>query len=129
MTISLTRKPATSDSAGEVESSYEQLDPSGSGDISASQPVVKISRVDKQITLSFPSLAHASLSTVTTASGFIPEQYRPADQMINLYFFNATQIGEVTIQTDGQIRWIYRDYTGTVSARTNTASGSISWII
>jgi len=108
----------------------DDLDISSSGDFSAAQPVLKISRSGKNVMMSWDNLAHSSSSAPATAIGFIPAKYRPAQPTTrDVYVAGSTQIRNITVGSDGLVTFTYRDYTGSVSAATSTSSGSTGWVI
>lgn len=107
------------------------LDVSSSGDFSAGQSSspIRVSKAGGIVTLSFPSLTHSSNNTPSTAVGFLPEEYRPDSTFCQVYNHTSTGILRVCVEASGQIDFIYRDYTGSLTARTDTAEGSISYVV
>lgn len=120
---------ATGGNFGTVYYAYNQLNISSSGNFSAGQPDLLIARVNQVVTLSWNDLGHASGSSASSASGFIPVGYRPAFLIFNIYAAGGSQVHRVLISTDGTITFNYFDWNGAGSARTSTSNGSISWTI
>jgi hypothetical protein len=115
--------------AGLIEYDYDELDISSSGDFSASQPVLRLARVGSVCTLTWPSLAHSSDNTPASATGFIPECCRPNDNLFSVYYTSIVDIRRIKVQTDGEISMYYLNWSGSSVNDTETAPGTVSWVV
>lgn len=107
----------------------QTLDASSSGDISAAQPVLTIYRDGRVVTLYVPSLAHASLNSAATATGFIPAAYRPLASISQIATHNGSVTRQMTVNSNGQLAWGYRDWAGSATNQTDTGGAMVvSWI-
>ena len=106
----------------------QTLDISSQGVFSAAQPVLRISRVHKTVTLIWNNLAHTS-SSFPTAAGFIPASYRPPHEIRNMYSFINSATRVVVVGSNGTLGFFYLDSTFVAFATTGTGVGSISWVV
>lgn len=111
-----------------IENISQTLDISSSGNFSGAQPVLYISRTGRNVTLTFPDLAHSSVTTASSASGFIPALYRPIIPVRNITSMSSTIQREADVATNGTFSVTYRNHSGSAAASTSTSTGTISWI-
>jgi hypothetical protein len=98
------------------------LDATGSGSFTGG--TVKIVRVDDQVTISLDAdLTHASSSNPASATNFLPSWATPSNSRINVYDSDATAIQRVLILSTGQLVTEYRNYSGTVTNKTQAGIG------
>ena len=88
----------------------------------------RLSRVNKQVTMTFSGITHSSLSTASSAVGYVPLEFRPASTLSSVFNI-GTNVSQITIVTDGQIQINYRDWAGSTVSQTSANPGSISWTI
>lgn len=101
-----------------------------SGNFDASQPTLYLVVSGDIAVLSWDNLSHTSLSQPASADGFIPQYYRPAFSMINVYnSIDETFIKRVEVTASGQLKFFYKDYAGVSQQSTTTNSGSITWVL
>jgi hypothetical protein len=122
--IALAFKDGTSESIGVAS---QKIDVSSSGSFSAAQPTLRISRIGKQVTLIFPSLAHSSSSAPASAAGIIPAGYRPPHTVTNMYTGVTASVNIVAVGATGTLSFEYRDWNGSLVARTDTQVGTLTW--
>lgn len=121
---------ATDTQAGAVDyAKYQEVDISSSGSFSAAQPVIRLDRTSKQVSLSFASLAHSSSATPATASGIIPSGFRPNATITSVYNMDGSRVYSVSVAADGTLSFSYRDWAGSASAATATLAGTVSWTV
>lgn len=120
---------ATATQSGLVQYQEQDLNISSSGDFSAGQPVLRISRVNKLVTLSWENLAHTSGAEPQSATGFIPVAFRPSHEVANLYNFNGSIVRRARITSAGFFILLYRDWAGTGTAQTSSDNGTMSWVL
>ena len=63
---------------------------------------------------------NSALSDPESANGFIPEEYRPADAVHNIYAFSGLRIVKVDITSGGRLRFQMRDFDGSLTAVNNS---------
>lgn len=117
--------------AVEFDYEYDELDISSLGVFSAAQPVLRITRFNQMVTLSWENLAHSSASNATAGAAFIPASYRPPSSDVrNIYnHAGAAGVSRVIVASDGELSFGYVDWAGASDTRTATGPGSISWNI
>lgn len=101
---------------------------SSSGNFSAGQPALKLTKIGNVVTLHFSTLAHSSGSTPITSAGVIPVGYRPLTDTYNIHEMSGSRVVICRALDDGSFGFIYRDWTGSASAQTSALGGSMTWI-
>jgi hypothetical protein len=107
----------------------EDLNISSLGSFSAGQPVLRIVRTGKIVTLSWPILAHSSTTNAVSSATFIPADYRPAHEVCSTYRATSSLVRMASISTGGQVNFEYFNWAGTATADTSTGVGSMSWVV
>lgn len=107
----------------------QDLDISNLGSFNISQPVLRIVRSGKIVTLTWPLLAHTSISNAVSSATFIPADYRPAHEACSTYRASSSLVRMSTISTGGQMNFEYFNWAGTPTADTSTGFGSMSWVV
>ena len=74
----------------------------------------------------FGNITHSSTDSVTTDSAVIPSDWRPTDEAGRNVYFGFEDQAEVTVGTDGTVRFRYSDDNGP-TARTSTPSGGVTY--
>jgi len=99
------------------------LSTSSTGDFTGGS--IRIVKIFKQVTIEVQStITHASLSSASSASGFLPVWARPNASVLNSYHAAAAgNIYSINAQADGTLNFTYIDSgTGGSSARVNAGS-------
>jgi len=119
---------ATADRAGLVSREQTETVAADSGYTGGN---VVCQRVGSAVTITCDqALTHASASSVTSSSGLIPADYRPSDDIYQVYLCNATDIYLIGILANGTVTTVYRDYSGTLAAKTSTSTTpSVSYVV
>lgn len=114
---------------GLVEVDSDSVDISSSGDFNVLQPEIDIYQSGRRVTISWETLAHTSTDTPSTAAGVIPERFRPAFNVSNVYAFTSSNLREVTVTSGGGLDFEYRDFSGSAASLGTTLSGSITYLL
>lgn len=83
---------------------------------------VKCSRIGNVVTITGTtgSIAHPSNNSPDSAAEIIPASFRPASTISNVFWHTTAHIALVSITSAGLFRIEYRDWTGTLSAQSQT---------
>lgn len=93
---------------------------------------VRITRIGDNVTISLSALtaSHASLSTATTTSGFIPTWARPpVNNMRNIYNLSSSAVYRAEVDTDGTLSTTYVDWSGSTTNLTSAGVINISYAV
>jgi len=109
----------------------ETVDISSSGNFSAGNGNLVCERINNTVTITSDAvLSHTNGSSANSASGLIPEDFRPSDTVINIYGLNSTRVTRATIASDGTFGVEYQDWAGGAFSNTTTTwTVSISYVI
>jgi hypothetical protein len=72
---------------------------------------------------------HASLSAPSTSVGLLPAWALPAGSTNNIYNMGATLLKRVSVQSDGALAFVYRNFSGTTTADTSSETFAISYSV
>ena len=107
----------------------EDLNISNLGSFNVGQPVMRITRTNKTVTLTWPSLAHTSTTNAVSSATFIPVEYRPAHEVNNVYLASASFVRNITLGSGGQLNFEYFNWAGVGTADISTRPGTLTWVI
>lgn len=119
---------AQNGSTGLVQYKEQTFNSVSSGNIT--NGTIKVIRVNNLVTLHFSNMTHGSTETPNTVDLFLPVEFRPVIANASVVYTNqAAEIRVVVVSLLGQVAWTYRNYSGVLTSRTSTGSGSISYTV
>jgi hypothetical protein len=103
---------------------------SKSADSSFTAGTFKYARVGNIVTISSDSLTNTSATSAFTSSGFLPETYRPNDDVSDSAYSDSVTVVLLRVTTAGQIQLHYYTPAGSTANRTGVPDGiSISYVV
>jgi hypothetical protein len=117
--------------AAQVQTVYRKsqtIDLTGSGDFTGGE--IQVERVGNVVTISETATATFASATIPeSAAGLIPDWALPATFKNNLYSLSSGLVTEVFVQTDGKLRFEFRDWAGSTSAQTSALQFGITYTV